>query len=123
MTEKPAEKKEATPSPKQTIKKGDFIEIDYIGQLKEDQTIFDTTDAGVAKKEGFFSEDHEYGPAIICVGENNIVKGIDKELEGKQTKTEYVLDWESKSSTVTAVEIGADVSFSNDVNFIVNLLV
>lgn len=90
---KPAEKKtEAKPPKKEKIKKGDFIEIDYIGQLKNDKTIFDTTDAGVAKKEGFFNEKQRYGPAIICVGQHNIVKGIDTQLEGKQTKTEYMLD-------------------------------
>ncbi|PIN86947.1 hypothetical protein COV19_02000 [Candidatus Woesearchaeota archaeon CG10_big_fil_rev_8_21_14_0_10_44_13] len=77
---------------KEKIKKGDFIEIDYIGSLKSDGTIFDTTDKGVSKKEGFYNEGQEYGPAIICVGEHNIVKGIDKELEGKETKTEYLID-------------------------------
>lgn len=77
---------------KEIIKKGDFIEIDYIGALKSDGKIFDTTDEGVAKKEGFYSKGTKYGPAVICVGESNIVKGIDRQLEGKETGTEYVLD-------------------------------
>ncbi|MFO8015842.1 MAG: peptidylprolyl isomerase [Candidatus Woesearchaeota archaeon] len=86
-----AEKK-AGKEAKEKIKKGDFIEIDYIGQLKSDGTIFDTTDEGVARKEGFYNEDQQYGPAVICVGQHQIVKGIDSRLEGKETGTEYVLD-------------------------------
>lgn len=87
-----AEQPKAQEAKKEKIRKGDFIEIDYIGALKSDGKIFDTTDKGVAKKEGFYNENHEYGPAIICVGEHNIVRGIDKQLEGKDTNTEYVLN-------------------------------
>ena len=65
------------------IKKGDFVELDYIGKLKEDGKIFDLTSAELAKKEGLYQEHQQYGPRVICVGEGQIVKGIDAYLEGK----------------------------------------
>lgn len=90
--EKPSEKAAEKKPAKEVIKKGDFIEIDYIGSLDSDGTIFDTTDEGVAKKEGFYSKGQKYGPVVICVGQHNIVKGIDTNLEGKETGTEYIID-------------------------------
>jgi len=89
-TKEMPEKKESPKEAKETIKNGDFIEIEYIGSL-EDGTIFDTTDEGVAKKNNLYNKNSEYGPAIICIGQRNIIKGIDDQLEGKQTRTEYDL--------------------------------
>jgi len=66
------------------IKKEDFIEIDYIGRIKNTGKIFDLTDEKVAKEEGIFNEKFEYGPVIICVGEGQILKGLDDELVGKE---------------------------------------
>ncbi len=65
------------------IKKGDFVELDYVGRLQEDGRIFDLTSQDVAKKEGLYREHQQYGPRVICVGEGQIVKGIDTYLEGK----------------------------------------
>ena len=69
------------------IKKGDFLELDYIGRLKSDGRIFDLTSADVAKKEGLYHEHQTYAPRIICVGEGQILKGIDMYLEGKDKGT------------------------------------
>ena len=69
------------------IKKGDFIELDYVGRLKEEGKIFDLTSEAVARKEGLYHDHQQYGPQIICVGEGGIVKGLDAFLIGKQTGT------------------------------------
>ena len=66
------------------IKKGDFVELDYIGRLKEDGRIFDLTSQETAKKEGLYHAQQTYGAQIICVGEGTIVKGIDEFLIGKE---------------------------------------
>ncbi len=67
----------------ETIKEHDFIEIDYVARIKDSNQIFDLTIEKVAK-EHHFNEDHKhYGPVIMCIGENNIVRGIDKGLLGK----------------------------------------
>ena len=66
------------------LKKGDFIEVEYTGKTKEEGFIFDTTDEAVAKKNNIFNEQYTYGPVIICLGENQVLKGIDMQLEGKE---------------------------------------
>lgn len=65
------------------IKKGDFVRVEYTGRLKDEGTVFDTTDAKVAKDAGIFSEKAEYKPITICVGEKHILPGIDEFIEGK----------------------------------------
>lgn len=65
------------------IKKGDFVELEYIGRLQEDGKIFDLTSEELAKKEKIHNPHGRYGPRIICVGEGHIVKGIDEFLVGK----------------------------------------
>lgn len=77
--------------PNVMIHKGDFVEIDYVGVVKETNEIFDLTDAAVAKEKNIFDEKAAYGPVVICVGENTIVKGVDDFLVGKDCK-QYVVE-------------------------------
>lgn len=65
------------------IKKNDFVEMDYTGRLKEPAEVFDTTEEKVAKEAQIFSSKAEYKPIIICVGEHQILPGIDEFLVGK----------------------------------------
>ena len=65
------------------IKKNDFVEIEYTGRLKEENIIFDTTDEKVAKENNLGSGRTSFGPIIICVGQQHVLKGLDKFLEGK----------------------------------------
>ncbi len=73
------------------IKKKDFVEIEYTGKLKEENIVFDTTDEKVAKEHNL-SDNVDYGPVIICVGEEQVLKGLDKSLEGKEIGKEYDVD-------------------------------
>ena len=73
------------------VSKKDFIEIEYTGKLKEENVIFDTTDEKVAKENKL--EDHTgYGPVVVCVGEEQLLKGLDKNIEGKEIGKEYDID-------------------------------
>ena len=74
----------------ETVRKRDFIEIEYTGKIKEDNTIFDTTDEKVAKENNLHG--HDFSPAVICIGEEQILKGIDKNLDGKEIGREYEFD-------------------------------
>lgn len=69
------------------IKKHNFVEIEYTGKLKEEDAVFDTTNEKVAKEHNLHG--HDYGPVIICVGEEQLLKGLDKALEGKEIGKEY----------------------------------
>lgn len=71
------------------ISRGDFIEIEYTGRIKENGIIFDTTDEKLAKENELHG--HDFGPVIICVGEGHVLPGIDKSLEGKESGNHYDL--------------------------------
>ncbi len=76
----------------ENVKKGDFIEIDYDGKLA-DGTIFDSTDEkkiNHEKDEVHEKNDgHEHGPAIICIGEHQVLAGLDHFLDGKEIGKQY----------------------------------
>ncbi|MBU0461472.1 MAG: FKBP-type peptidyl-prolyl cis-trans isomerase [Nanoarchaeota archaeon] len=71
------------------VKKGDFVEIEYDGRLKEPEMLFDTTDEQKAKKEGIYSQNMVYGPVTICVGETQLLKGLDESLVDKEIGKEH----------------------------------
>lgn len=68
------------------IKTNDFIEIEYTGKVK-DSIIFDTTDEKTAKDNNIYNEKTEFGPIIICVGQQQVIKGLDKNLIDKEPGT------------------------------------
>src|SRR3989338_2010439 len=75
----------------ETIQVHDFVEVDYTGKLP-DGSVFDTTNVDVAKKNGVFSEKSSYGSLVICVGERQILPGIDAQLVGKDVGNSYVMN-------------------------------
>ncbi len=72
------------------IKLHDFIEVDYTGKLT-DGTVFDTTDENVAKDRHLHAKNQKYKPAIICVGERQIIPGLDVQLVEKELGKEYTV--------------------------------
>lgn len=66
------------------IKKSDFVEIKYVGRIKEGNTIFDLNDEEVAKKEGLENPESFKRKVIVCVGERDLVEGLDDALVGKE---------------------------------------
>ncbi|HIH14296.1 MAG TPA: peptidylprolyl isomerase [Nanoarchaeota archaeon] len=78
----------------ETIKQGDFIQFDFVGRIKVTNIIFDLTVADVAKKEGVFDEKREYKYATAIIGEEMLIKGLDKQLEGKEIGKEYSFEVE-----------------------------
>ncbi len=72
-----------------TIKKHDFVEVEYTGRIKEGNIAFDTTDEKVARENDIYSKGAEYSPIVICVGENSILKGLEEQMIGKETEKEY----------------------------------
>ena len=65
------------------VQKGDFIKLSYTGKL-ENGTVFDTTDANVAKEFGIYNEQASYGPETVVVGKGFVVSGLDEDLIGKE---------------------------------------
>ena len=77
---------------KMKIKIKDFVEVEYTGTIKEDNLIFDTTDEQLAKDNNLFNENMAYGPVVICLGEGQVLKGLDDELISKEAEKEYTIE-------------------------------
>lgn len=69
----------------------DFIELNYTGKLP-DGTVFDTTEEKVAKENGLFNEKAKFWPVIICLGEKQILPGLDEKLAGKEIGTAQTIN-------------------------------
>ncbi len=82
------------------VKQKDFVEISYVGRIKDSKQIFDLTDEELAKKEGLFEEGghNHFGPKIICVGENQVIPGLDKALAGKEVNKSFTVEIEPKDA-------------------------
>ena len=74
------------------VKEGDFIELEYTGKLKELDAVFDSTNADIAKKEGIFDPKMVYGPIEICVGEGQLLRGLDKAVTGLEIGKEHTIE-------------------------------
>lgn len=71
------------------LRKRDFVELEYIGKLKDTGLIFDTNIEEEAKK---INLNIKTRPLIICLGENMILKAIDDFLIDKEVGKKYSLD-------------------------------
>ena len=63
------------------MKKGDFVEIDFVGRISGTGEIFDLTDEETAKKEGIYNPKHRYKPSLVIIGSGMAVPGVEKSLE------------------------------------------
>lgn len=78
------------------IEKGDFIEIDFIGRQEDE--VFDTTKEEVAKRNDKYSPQAKYGPLVICVGQENVVPGLDEALKGKEEDETFTVELEPEDA-------------------------
>lgn len=67
-------------------KKNDFVEIEFVG--KANGEIFDTTIKEEAEKINLKAE---VKPIVVCIGQEMLVKGFDKELENKELRKKYLI--------------------------------
>ncbi len=74
------------------IKQGDFVEVEYTGKLKDEGLVFDTTDEKTAKEAGIHNEQMNYGSVVICVGQAQLLKGLDNALADKELNNDYSVD-------------------------------
>ncbi len=80
------------------INKNDFVEIDYIARIKDTSQIFDLTNEETAKKENIYNPEIKYKPIIICIGQGDIIKGLENELIGKETNKDYKIELKAENA-------------------------
>ncbi|MBD3319172.1 peptidylprolyl isomerase [Candidatus Woesearchaeota archaeon] len=66
------------------IQEKDFVELTYTGTLTETGQVFDTTDKNIAEEHHLHSKNAQYGPVTICIGQGQMLKGLEAELIGKE---------------------------------------
>jgi FKBP-type peptidyl-prolyl cis-trans isomerase 2 len=65
------------------ITEDDWIKIDYIGRLKENSKVFDTTLEDIARQENMFDEKRSYSPLMCRAGDEKfLIPGLAKNLVG-----------------------------------------
>ncbi|MGC8647398.1 MAG: FKBP-type peptidyl-prolyl cis-trans isomerase [Candidatus Micrarchaeia archaeon] len=62
------------------LKDGDFVEIEYSAWNAADNSLVLSTDAEKAKSAGIFDEKARYGPVLVVIGSNTIIRGLEREL-------------------------------------------
>ncbi len=77
-------------------KKNDFIELDFTAKVKDSGMIFDTTIEKDAKEANLPVKNLK--PMEICIGQDMVVKGFDKEIENKEVGKKYSADVSPKES-------------------------
>ena len=70
------------------MKKGDFIEVDFVGRVSLTGEIFDLTLEDVARENNLYSKDHAYKPVLVIIGNGMVIPGVEKELEGMKVGEE-----------------------------------
>jgi FKBP-type peptidyl-prolyl cis-trans isomerase 2 len=71
------------------IENHDFIELEFTGKTAVDNLVFDTNIEAVAKSSGLQTEKSNFKPVTICVGEKQLLPGLDEELPGKEIGKDY----------------------------------
>jgi len=63
------------------MQEGAFVEIEFVGKIKDTGEIFDLTDEKLAKEKGIFDKDHVYGPALVVVGSKSVVPAVEDKIK------------------------------------------
>ncbi len=85
-------KKTGSKPKEDVVNKGDFIKIDYVGQVLDTGEVFDTTIKEKAVEAGLGGDDSRYKPILVVVGEKWVVEGLDESLIGRKVGEEYEVE-------------------------------
>ncbi len=72
------------------LKKGDFIEIEFTGRIKDNNEVFDTNIEKDAKEANL--DIKEFKPFVLSVGHQMLPSGFDADLIGKEAGKDYVVE-------------------------------
>ena len=70
------------------FKDGDFLEIEYSAKDAASKELIATTDEKLARESSVYQKDVQYGPALVVLGSNSVIKGLDRELRGMELNQE-----------------------------------
>ena len=74
------------------LNKGEIVRINYTARIVENDKVFDTTSADVAKEAGIFNEKYSYAAMPYIIGSGRFFKVLDEAVAnaeiGKETEIE-----------------------------------
>ncbi|MBT7706567.1 hypothetical protein HN747_03900 [archaeon] len=72
------------------LNKGDFIEIEFTGRMKDNMKVFDTNIESDAKEANLNIK--VFKPFVLSIGSQMLPTGFDKDLEGKEVGKSYEVE-------------------------------
>jgi len=79
---------EAEAEAQEGLQKGDVVKLAYTARTVEEGQLVDTTDEEVAADDGIDTEQQEFGPRTIVLGENHIFPDVEQDIYGKDVGDE-----------------------------------
>ncbi|WP_089667216.1 FKBP-type peptidyl-prolyl cis-trans isomerase [Halobacterium jilantaiense] len=70
------------------FEEGDFVELSYTAYTVDSEELVDTTDEEVAEDEGVDTEEQDFSPRTIVIGEGHIFEAVEDDLKGKDVGDE-----------------------------------
>jgi len=70
------------------FQRGDFVKLDYTLRTTEDDDVVDTTILEVAEEAGIDTDEHEFSPRTIIIGEGHVFESVDDSLVGSEVGDE-----------------------------------
>jgi FKBP-type peptidyl-prolyl cis-trans isomerase SlyD len=65
------------------LQSGDFVKLAYTARTIEGGELVDTTDLETAEEEGVETEDRDFSPRTIVLGEGHLFQAVESDIEGK----------------------------------------
>ncbi|AKH98067.1 FKBP-type peptidyl-prolyl cis-trans isomerase [Halanaeroarchaeum sulfurireducens] len=70
------------------LQQGDFVKIAYTARTVEGGDLVDTTDLETAEEEGIETEERDFSPRTIVLGEGHLFPAVEEDIEGKSVGSE-----------------------------------
>ncbi|MFB6110718.1 MAG: peptidylprolyl isomerase [Halodesulfurarchaeum sp.] len=66
------------------LQDGDFVEVAYTARTVENGDLVDTTDEEIAEEEGVDTENQEFSPRTIVLGEGHLFPAVESDIVGRE---------------------------------------
>ncbi len=84
----PVEEDAADEEPESGFQSGDVVKLAYTARTVDEGQLVDTTDEDVADEEGIDTDQQEWGPRTIVLGEGHIFPDVEQDIYGKEVDDE-----------------------------------
>ncbi len=74
------------------LQDGDFVRIAYTARTADSGDLVDTTDESVAEEEGVDTEQQEFAPRTIVLGEGHLFPAVEEDIVGREVGEEGTVD-------------------------------